>query len=242
MNLQHTINRKPLSQVMANKLIKAVRKLKRKIESITQTPSERRHSLVGHAKLWKLKRDFQIQFLLQAGLQPCQQLLEIGFGTLRGGIPIIQYLDEAHYTGTEIRTRVFIEAKKELLEAKLLNKKPNLILEPDIKKIRLNKKFEYIWAFSVLTHMKDDILNDCFAFVYNTLNDEGVFYANVNTINRPQGEWQGFPVMHRSLDFYKERCFNAGLNCVSIGTLKELGHFTGIITHDNQVMLKIWKL
>src|SRR5436305_12939026 len=102
---------------MANKFIRAVRSVKRKIESFTQTPSERRHSLAGHARLWKLKRDFQIQFLLQAGLQPYQCLLEIGFGTLRGGIPIIQYLDEAHYTGTEIRRRVFEEAKKELLEA-----------------------------------------------------------------------------------------------------------------------------
>jgi len=226
---------------MAHKFFKAVKNLKRKIQSLTQTPLERRHSMVGHAKLWKLKRDFQIQFLLQAGLQPHHQFFEIGYGTLRGGIPIIQYLNEGHYAGTEIRMQVYEEAKNELEEAELLHKKRALIVEPDIKKIKLNKKFDYIWAFSVLMHMKNDILSDCFSFVYNNLSDEGFFYANVSTSGKPQGEWQGFPVMHHSLNFYNECCLKAGLKCESIGTLKELGHFTSLSKHDNQVMLKIRK-
>jgi SAM-dependent methyltransferase len=226
---------------VANNFFKVVKNLKRKLESITQTPLERRHSMVGHPKLWKLKRDFQIQFLLQADLQPHHQFLEIGFGTLRGGIPIIQYLNEGHYTGTEIRMKVVEEAKNELHEANLLHKKPDLIIEPDINKVKLKKKFDYIWAFSVLTHMKNDILNECFSFVHDNLNDNGVFYANVSTAGKPQGEWQGFPVLHHSFDFYKECCAKAKLKCKTIGTLKELGHVTSIPMHDNQVMLKIWK-
>jgi SAM-dependent methyltransferase len=228
-------------KIMANKFFKAVKSLKRKIKSITQIRLERRHSMVGYPKLWKLKRDFQIQFLLQTGLQPYHQFLEIGFGTLRGGIPIIQYLNEGHYTGTEIRMQVLKEAKKELHEAELLHKKPELIIEPDIKNIKFTKKFNYIWAFSVLTHMENDILNDCFSFVYNNLSEHGVFYANVSTACKPQGEWHGFPVMHHSLNFYKEYCLKAGLVCASIGTLKELGHLTSFPLQDNQVMLKIWK-
>ena len=64
-------------------------------------PSER-HSLVGPAHLWEIKRAFQIQFLQSVGLTPDQYLLDMGCGTLRGGIPIIKYLEPGHYYGIRI--------------------------------------------------------------------------------------------------------------------------------------------
>ena len=48
--------------------------LKQRIKSRSHTKEERRHALVGPANLWKMKRDFQIQFLRDMGLKPgvCQ--------------------------------------------------------------------------------------------------------------------------------------------------------------------------
>jgi cyclopropane fatty-acyl-phospholipid synthase-like methyltransferase len=217
-------------------------KLKKMIESVWYNPAEKRHAMVGPAKLWKMKRDFQIQFLKRVGLEPQHYFLEIGCGTLRGGIPIIEYLEKGHYFGIESRKNVLEEGKKELHEANLAKKVPILIATDNISSVKLQMEFDYIWAFSVLIHMKDEILNDCLALVSKHLKMDGHFYANVNTSTEPDGEWEGFPVVHRSLKFYEKACHKNGLRMSTIGTLKDLGHITGIKTHDEHEMLKISKL
>ena len=50
-------------------MIKQLKKIKRKVVTFFQTPQEKRHALVGPAKLWKMKQDFQINFLKSKGLQ-----------------------------------------------------------------------------------------------------------------------------------------------------------------------------
>ena len=87
-------------------------RFKHYIERVTLNRVERRHSLVGPPKLWKLKRDFQINFLKNAGLEPQHYLLDIGCGTLRGGIPLIDYLNVGNYTGIERRRKVLEEGGK----------------------------------------------------------------------------------------------------------------------------------
>ena len=223
---------------------KTERRLKKKVESVLYNPAEKRHAMVGPAKLWKTKRDFQIQFLRRIGLKPDHYFLEIGCGTLRGGVPIIDYLDSARYYGIEARANVLEEGKKELAEANLLQKVPVLIAAEDISTVKLNQEFDYIWAFSVLIHMKDEILKDCFSFVSKHLKSDGYFYANVNTSTGPDGEWKGedflFPIVHRSLEFYKEACAINGLKLTTVGKLRDLGHITKTQSDDHQ-MLKISK-
>jgi cyclopropane fatty-acyl-phospholipid synthase-like methyltransferase len=75
--------------------------------------------MVGPAKLWKMKRDFQIHFLRSMKLAPEHYLLDIGCGTLRGGVPIIQYLQESHYYGIEVREDALDEGRSELEEEAL---------------------------------------------------------------------------------------------------------------------------
>jgi len=216
------------------------KKLKRQVESILYNPTEKRHSLVGPAKLWKIKRDFQIHFLKSVGLKPQHYFLEIGCGTLRGAIPIIDYLEKSHYFGIEVREKVLEEGKKELREANLVEKLPALTFAEHISTVQLQREFDYIWAFSVLIHMMDEILKDCLSVVSRHLKKDGYFYANVNTSTKPDGEWQGFPIVHRSLEFYKSECSVNGLNVETVGTLKELGHITQTQADEHQ-MLKVSK-
>lgn len=68
-------------------------RLKPGLKSLIQSRKERRHALVGPARLWKMKREFQIRFLRDMALKPEHYVFDIGCGTLRGGLPIIQYLD-----------------------------------------------------------------------------------------------------------------------------------------------------
>jgi len=214
-------------------------KLIRRISSLTQTKEERRHALVGPAKLWKMKRDFQIRFLSDMDLKPRHYLFEIGCGTLRGGVPLIQYLENGHYFGVEVREEVLDEGRKELREVGLEGKNPTLLLSPKIAQLTVNRKFDYIWAFSVLIHMNDKILNDTLSFVSKHLSEEGVFYANVIIGDRKEGDWQGFPVVTRPFDFYSQACTMNGLVVSDLGPLKELGHIAKVESQDSQRMLKI---
>ncbi len=206
------------------------------------TPTERRHSLVGPSKLWKMKREFQIKFLKNAGLKPQHVLLDIGCGTLRGGIPIIEYLENKHYFGIESRKDVLDEGRNELDELGFMHKEPNLVAEANILDVNLTEKFDYIWAFSVLIHMHDGVLCDTLDFVSSHLLDVGVFYANVNIGSGESGNWQGFPVVWRSLSFYEQTCLRYGLKIADIGSLKDCGHLSNNEAQDQQRMLKICKV
>ncbi len=217
-------------------------KLFRKIKSVVpllQSQSERRHELVGPADLWKMKRDFQIAFLKNMGLKPEHYLLDVGCGTLRGGIPIIEYLQECHYYGIDARENVLLEGRKELHEANLDWKNPVLIASSDVQKVELSRKFEFIWAFSVLFHMTDAILVDTLSLVGKHLAADGVFYANVNIGVKSEKQWQGFPVVWRTSEFYNNVCAQSGLSVSDLGPIRELGHISNAGAQDQQHMLKV---
>jgi len=216
-----------------------LRVLKKTITKLTLTKAEQRHARVGPAELWEMKRDFQIVFLKEMNLMPEHLLLDIGCGTLRGGVPIIDYLQEGNYYGVEAREEVLNEGKKELHDALLEWKKPNFLLSEDMPKLAGSQKFDYIWAFSVLMHMNNDVLNRTLHFVSDHLSAEGVFYANVNIGERAEGGWQGFPVVARSFEFYTQSCSENGLVVSDVGSLEEHGHISNVVSQDCQRMLRI---
>ncbi len=196
-----------------------------------------RHALVGPAELAEMKRAFQIRFLREQGLQPSHYLLDLGCGTLRGGIPIIAYLDAGHYYGVEVRPEVLGEARKELAEHQLEEKAPVLLGGELLREQLGGKSFDVVWAFSVIMHMSDEILQVMLPLVADHLGAAATFYANVHLGERHDGKWQGFPVVTRPLDFYRQAAERAGLTVTPLGTLDALGHRSGRPEHDGQMML-----
>jgi len=216
-----------------------IRRLARKIVR-RFSPANERHELVGPPELWRQKRQFQIDFLrTTGGLRPEHYFCDIGSGTLRGGIPVIDYLEPAHYYGLEVRPEVVEQARRELAENHREHKQPSLLcVEDDLSKLELGRKFDRIWAFSVLIHMTDEILSQCLSFVGRHLAPDGLFFANVNLAKAPNRTWGGFPVVSRELDFYQGVALSHGLKVRPLGTLRELGHVTGYANQDAQVMLE----
>jgi hypothetical protein len=49
-----------------------------------------------------MKRDFQIKFLIEAGLEPEHYFCDLGCGTLRVGLPVIEYLAPGRYFGWNV--------------------------------------------------------------------------------------------------------------------------------------------
>jgi len=217
---------------------KVIRSIKNKLRNAFKSRAEKRHALVGHPDLWKMKRDFQIMFLKTHGLVQSDSLSDLGCGTLRGGIPLIEYLNEGGYFGLEVRPEVLVEARKELADANLVAKRPTLLLLSETNLLPV-QHFDYVWAFSVLIHMDDESLRKAIALVSNTLSGKGVFFANVNIGSGKELEWQGFPVVRRPLEFYKKVAADYGLDVVDMGEIRSLGHKCGVESQDSQHMLKI---
>ena len=195
-----------------------------------------------------MKRAWQIHFLKSQGLKPEHRLLDIGCGTLRGGIPLIDYLDAGHYAGCDVRPEALEEGRKELADAGLEAKRPALVCGDDFAATAAaldaavpggDATYDFLWAYSVLIHMKDEILDDCLRFAAGRLADGGVFYANVNLGERDDGGWQKFPVVWRTLEFYRSVAARHGLAVAEIGTVADHGHVSGNKLGDAHRLLKI---
>ncbi len=224
-------------------------RLKQRLALLFATPSERRHARVGPAHLWQMKRAFQFDFLQRMGLERGQRLLDLGCGTLRGGLPLIEFLDVGHYTGVEVRAEVLAEARAELAEAGLAHKSPVLVHATDLGSLELPARFDVIWAFSVLIHMDDASLARAFLCVARHLAPDGSLHANVRLaqggaaeerIEEREQHWEGFPVVTRALDFYRAAGACHGLALRDLGSLAALGHVSGDRAQDGQHMLS-WR-
>jgi len=65
-----------------------------------QVQAGRHREAVGG--LWDEIGQLQIDFLVSQGLMPHHRLLDIGCGSLRGGVKLIRYLDAGHYAGVDL--------------------------------------------------------------------------------------------------------------------------------------------
>jgi cyclopropane fatty-acyl-phospholipid synthase-like methyltransferase len=65
---------------------------------------------------WDKIGKLQFDFLLKMGLKPDNYLLDLGCGSLRGGVLFIPYLEDKHYYGVEKETRLLEAAEVELKE------------------------------------------------------------------------------------------------------------------------------
>lgn len=202
-------------------------------------PSVERRELVGRPDLWGVKRAFQIDFLLDQGLEPEHRLLDVGCGTLRGGVPLIDFLEPGCYVGVESRYETMAEGIEELTRHDLEEKRPILITADLLSVVDYLPAFDFIWAYSVLFHMRDPVVEDTLGFVSEHLRDGGVFYANVEAGERKEEGWLDFPVIRRPLEWYRQKASEEGLELTSLGTLRDLGQESGLDRDDEQRMLRI---
>jgi len=186
------------------------RRARRRARALRGDRAFARHDLVGPGDFWQEKRAWQIAFLKdRCGLLPAHRFLDIGCGTLRGGIPIIEYLEPEHYTGLEVRPHVLDEAREELeLYPAAAAKRPNLVLSTGFPGLPDLGQFDKAWGFSVLIHMADPIAREC------------------------------FPVVTRPESFYQGLAEAAGLRVEDLGTLASLGHSFGL-RGDSHHMLRV---
>ena len=131
----------------------------------------------GVGGLWKKIGKLQFDFLVKEGLNLEHFLLDVGCGSLRGGIYFVKYLKERHYFGIDKNSQFLEGGKIELYENDLINKKPVLRLMENFDFVPLNQTFDYVLAQSVFTHLEDDKIKLCLKNIEKILVQDGKFYA-----------------------------------------------------------------
>ncbi|UPK02390.1 class I SAM-dependent methyltransferase [Bradyrhizobium sp. 170] len=168
-------------------------------------------------------RRFQIEMLMDRGLKPHHSFLELGCGPLTAAIPLIQYLDHGRYVGVDIRSTVLDMGWTEIGKAKLSAKNPRLICSTSFGAEEIgDQSFDFVYSFSVLYHLSDEILVNYFRFVSKRLGSGGVCIANVNT-DTQSDRWLEFPFLQKSIETYETMARAHALQTKKIGTLADLG-------------------
>ena len=128
--------------------------------------------------LWDEMGQLQVHVLKELGLVPSHELLDIGCGSLRGGIPLIDYLSPGKYWGTDISPELLKAGIAQLEKSGLVDKNPTLRIAIDfsLKEVG-DRKFDFIQAFGVFTDVPRGFVEECLESVSNVLSPEGIFIA-----------------------------------------------------------------
>jgi len=136
---------------------------------------------VGPADLWEEMRTWQFEFLVKkAGLEEDDVLLDLGCGVLRGGIPLIEYLDVGNYYGMDISGDALEQGREAIASHDLADKDPTLVNNTDLRfqESELSTlQANVVWAQSVLTHLPPEQVQELLAHVDRVLDEGGQFYA-----------------------------------------------------------------
>ncbi len=127
---------------------------------------------------WDEVGQLQFDFVTAEGLQASDYLLDVGCGSLRGGVHFIRYLEPAHYVGIDQSAEILAAGQEiELPRYGLVEKAPVLVEMADFGFARLNQQFGYAMAQSVFTHLPLNDIIRCLMNVERVLLPGGKFYA-----------------------------------------------------------------
>lgn len=216
--------------------LRVIRKAKELRRETRNREEDRLEEMVGPPGVWKETRDFQVDFLRHLGLRPQHKLLDIGCGPLRGGIPLIQYLDRGNYTGMDIRPSVIVEAHRQIVKAKLADKMPRVLISHSFGRDEIGTElFDYVWCFQVLYHLEDELVESCLQQVSRFLGPQAVCFANVNAVGE-QGRWKEFPYLRRPLEFYQALAAKYSIDSKNLGQQREFGYTQKVPGQFNHIL------
>jgi SAM-dependent methyltransferase len=130
---------------------------------------------------WEELGRLQFDYLRSAGLHPEHYLLDVGCGSLRGGVHFIRFLEAGHYVGIDKNPdRLEAGRRIELPRYGLEHKQPVLEVVDDFDVGHIGCSFDFALAQSVFTHLPRNLIELCIAKVGAVLVPGGRFYATFN--------------------------------------------------------------
>jgi len=143
-----------------------------------QVKAGQHRELVGG--LWDEMGELQMEFMRSRGLLPQHRLVDIGCGSLRGGVHFVRYLDPGNYYGLD-HNQSLLDAGHgiELAAAGLQDRVPasHLFCNPDFLLPVQDGFFDAGIAQSVFTHMTFNSIRRCLESVAPKFRQGAVLYA-----------------------------------------------------------------
>jgi SAM-dependent methyltransferase len=129
---------------------------------------------------WEELGKLQFDYLVRQGLKPENYFLDVGCGSLRGGVKFIGYLNPGHYWGID-NSQVLLEAgwNIELPLAEIQRRQPReqLVCLTDFQFQTLKQNFDYALAQSVFTHINLNDIRLCLIRLAPVIREGGKFFA-----------------------------------------------------------------
>ena len=128
--------------------------------------------------MWYEIGKLQFDFIIKQGLKPDHFFLDVGCGSLRGGIHFITYLETGHYFGIDKNIDLLNAGRNvELVQHNLIQKKPYLLHVENFDFSIIQHSFHYALAQSVFTHLSISNIFTCIQNIEKILVQGGKFYA-----------------------------------------------------------------
>ena len=150
-------------------------------------PTSHRDAVGG---MWEEIGRLQFNFLVDQGLKPDMQLVDIGCGSLRGGVHFIKYLHSENYYGIDINSDLIKAGYEQELNPELREKCPqkNLLVNDQFKVSLFQHKFDFALAQSVFTHLPLNSIRRCLLELDKSMKPMGKFYATFFEVSSSQ-DW-----------------------------------------------------
>lgn len=187
-------------------------------------------ALVGG--LWDEIGELQLDFMVsEAGLTPGMKLLDLGCGSLRGGVHFVDYLDPGNYYGLDINASLIdagweVEIPRYGLGGKLT--RDRLLVTDDFGAWRFGTAFDRVIAVSLWTHLPLNHLQRSLREAITVLKPGGALYASVFLCGSERRLFEaiehrpGGIITHRDRDPYHYTWGDIRHVCTQLGVRAEL--------------------
>lgn len=183
------------------------------IERVAQLVEQGAHRvIVGWP--WEEVGEIQFELLQACGLRPFHKFLDIGCGSLRGGIHFVRYLQAGNYFGCDLNQSLLDAGyDRELRMRDLQDKLPkeHLLCDANFHFEEFGQTFDYALAYSLFTHLPLNHIRMCIEKLVMVMKPGSVFIATF--FEAPDGHPLYEPVLqfepdgfsHGAMDFYHYR-------------------------------------
>jgi hypothetical protein len=152
---------------------------------------------------WDRMGRLQFEFMLNHGLQESDVFLDVGCGSLRGGVHFIRYLNRGHYLGLEREEGLIKEGlQRELGDKMLRQRAPEFVISSHFEFHKFSKQPTCAVAQSLFSHLSPDDIQLCLKNLRNFALTGCVLYATFFECDRPQ---ENYSKSHSHLSFFYTR-------------------------------------
>ncbi|MBA3857809.1 MAG: hypothetical protein C0507_12955 [Cyanobacteria bacterium PR.3.49] len=171
-------------------------------------------SYVGNVDDYDIQAAEQFKILTTLGLRDCHKLLDIGCGSLRSGRVMIPYLQAGNYYGIEPNKWLLEESMDRELGRDIIRiKRPTFSYSEDFNISEFNQKFDYMMAFSIISHTSQAQTRRCFSQAAAAMEEHSLFvftFAEGPEIYTGD-EWVYPGVSTYTFDFMSQMAAESGL-------------------------------